>query len=1705
MSKACSVIAPSLIQEIKDAGKNFLETRQIPGITSLEEVFDDQSIRSIINSDLDENGELKSSSYYAAKLKERLSTIKYNREHAIPVINRKAGLLGKHTAETLYITKGIAGNPTFFDSNWKPLNFQYNTVRKVRLLAKAALKNGNASWVQLNEGTRYVVLFTGDIIDYNNGTLVDLGEMSTEMYTEILNKSNINFINNRQNQDKTFEENTKEEANTEDVDIVNIQEVQGKKRYAINYTKNGKTLQYTIEGDRIYNKENKEVYKNASVDRNKILAKLSVLQKRAQMVTFKDNKYIVSDKGNILNIATGKLVSKDNKDYYSIKTLYTKSQKTEQQITTEEEQRKEVFNSKLKAAVEALSSQIFRDKKTNPFISKLNTSSVTELEGVSRLQTDYFSERYINFRVQNIASLFSDFVDQEIETSNYKGDRGDWIAKHCTEIIEKIYNKFATFEIDNFEEYDAEDQQYLVEEYRKVKDNFKELLSRALDRINFIEKTKLEIVDYKFKESKDAIDNNTQIDSENEKQEDGETEDDVKDGWMIKARSEDPRATLSVVSRRILSNIKVVNKEELDENGNPTYSMDDLGNPIYEDVERCHTVLLLAMQNCTTSDKFIETLTKANIKYPWVKQILEAIEEDNNKEFPTVAASLYADLQQEYLNFYIIRGQKFKRVNQAPATEYLVKEWNRIFNTSNIYSNYSIYNNNQEYNTKNISRALDLVEKLSNFPKEAQYQEDVYRTTIEAHLGEIKEVLNSLGIAITEDELSTIFIDNEDFEAVKSDYIKLTKILSSILTDLNNFEGGIPRGFNFIEFEKNRFQNLANLLNILPENANMITYYEAGEQRYSFAKLSYFGKMMKELKNPNKEELRNYLETNFGKYKQYFANGTYQNLILNILNSDNENNTNDLTSTNTLKNQLERIILLHKDGKDIKELDSEEYAEASMRMFINSYYDGKGYDNQFTVIPIPILADAASYEYLRLPNIVNSDYFKNNSQYNDENGNYDYKKAAVSILADKAMLEVNRMRLVTKRLASYNLYTQYIKLLEEGNQQEAQAIYDSVDGNFVESKIQNFDGSRGLQFCYFPFLNRLLKENVFDLNSENAVIRNYIEKEIDTYLKDESAKFNDVFKKFYVPDSLAKKYSREELNNQFFYNFSVWETEIIHLLAGDPAFVSNTKDFYKRIKEIYAATQRVNTPAILEMINKRRRKEGKSEITSTTRKYMSAKDIEYPSEIKEITTHIFDTAVKEGRMTKLERDFLVSQYSHKVNATDGQTIISINGMRKVLTGSGKYTENIAKALDDLENNVVSFESVNTVFQAIKSFVRTDISIDSNIEDYGEIKVPVQQKHAEALMPSALLAIANTGTIKPPIIEALNTFMKKYDIDDLSFSSAIKRGGIADIDLNPAIQQETSADDILDTLENYLQNDNIIKEHSWEDYGIITATPEHGEESTLGSQSMKEITANLPNDITCEVSGVKLNKAGVTTLIDALLVGAQVSATDNMLQILKNNASLSQFLLKEMSASDRYNEEDRKAVTLNAEGDFTVPLTDATQRDRISALILSKFKKSVIKRETAGSVAVQISSVGFNNELQVRFKTSDGELLPTKREWLKKNPLKTEKDWKTFIESQDVSIAHYEVYLPAYAQELLSKQFADKYGNVDINKVPSEALKAIGLRIPTEAKYSMQPMVIKGFLPKSFGQSIMLPGDITMICGSDYDIKLYWYRSKNKLC
>lgn len=339
----------------------------------------------------------------------------------------------------------------------------------------------------------------------------------------------------------------------------------------------------------------------------------------------------------------------------------------------------------------------------------------------------------------------------------------------------------------------------------------------------------------------------------------------------------------------------------------------------------------------------------------------------------------------------------------------------------------------------------------------------------------------------------------------------------------------------------------------------------------------------------------------------------------------------------------------------------------------------------------------------------------------------------------------------------------------------------------------------------------------------------------------------------------------------------------------------------------------------------------------------------------------------------------------------------------------------------------------------------------------------------------------------------------------------------------------------------------VHELPFEDYCLQQEVPEHfkNHEQVHGSQLRYIVVSELAtkdsfgNDATYEVEGRKVSadefkaeyEQTIADNIEDSISELESTLGLNSTSTKDRNIALSKILQREILSSPRYGVDLLQACSVDENGRFRIPLGDPIQSKRVEQLINSIIKNRVNKQEIAGGPVVQVTNFGTSRELNIRFKDKNGGLLKTRAEY-EKNPIKKElsqadkfnakykglkvsestMSYEDYIKENQGGIAYFEVFAPIYANSLFS-QFADKNGNISIEALEAldpDLLKMIGYRIPTEAKYSMAPLKIVGFLPREAGDGIMLPSDITLLTGSDFDVdKEYLMRkdygiSRNKI-
>lgn len=622
-------------------------------------------------------------------------------------------------------------------------------------------------------------------------------------------------------------------------------------------------------------------------------------------------------------------------------------------------------------------------------------------------------------------------------------------------------------------------------------------------------------------------------------------------------------------------------------------------------------------------------------------------------------------------------------------------------------------------------------------------------------------------------------------------------------------------------------------------------------------------------------------------------------------------------------------------------------------------------------------------------------------------------------------------------------------------------------------------------------------------------------------------------------------------------NYKYASINIQMLTITDPSFFKNTVDMQKRLGyQLHGAGRHLNAEAIDPATGER--------VSDGKYRTVVIKDFITPANSYFAVEHIFNeiekSIDKSDKETIAGFERLKKAYE-EVNWTDGQSYVCPTSYRKImLMGGGEWTEHDEYVYNHLDN--LSVSDVLRGWQPLKPLVSAGEMRDMHNTVLPKMRVPVQFKNsAYVLMSIGLLANA-TGVSNQ--LNALMNFMeetasnnKGAGIDVIQFDSAVKVGLSGIVDVNNMSGEDTIAKlkerCILNDTKEY--NPTYVRTVGFDTFMIQQDNPEHfsDHEQAMGSQVTVLAVSDLPNDATVIVDGKEMNGEDVKTEYWNLLAEIVGDAYESVIKEFHlntqnkymRNLALSEFLQREaitiediFNASLGYDNE-----TYNITKDFNIPLSDPTQHKVISR-VYSIIKKALFKKMIPGGPVVQVTNFGTNKNLQIVFKDANGNELKSAEElydelkfghgykWTYQEVMdkgiayyKTHKgkdikeENKTDIvkafdtlkaEYQKIiknatGISHFECYCTPYSERLYNSTFYDEEtGTFDIdamNEHNPKLLEMLGYRIPTESKYSIMPLKIVGFLPKSAGEGIMLPQEITLLSGSDFDIdKMYCMRN-----
>lgn len=1197
-------------------------------------------------------------------------------------------------------------------------------------------------------------------------------------------------------------------------------------------------------------------------------------------------------------------------------------------------------------------------------------------------------------------------------------------------------------------------------DFQRVDDNWETLLEEALDILKVTDN-----LDY-YGDYTD-INYDTPIDDESGDfyDDDSLKEEAYKDNWMEKARFVDQRDSLSQKVRKILWTTP-----KIDRNGNPEYGF--LGFPRYLQSDYVHSTLLQELGQARNAEHFWELLNNLAKRKKWVQPIVDRLNRDEEAK-----SQFYQNFRKEFMPYWIqvqkeIKGDigetigvitQTKRVNKVPGISHMLDEWRDNYEEGSALDEYSIYSEGQQINLDNVDKAIAYLADLQN-----NYPDDVEEwLDSDENLNKVMRVLHMAGIS-AEPEVVRDTLKGEDFEDGTQRLDKVYQQLSYIFTGIKEgkLKQSVQNGVLVYDDLLNEFDSaytiIARIFDSIPEDSILSSFREMGKSYQSYSAPSYLGKLINNLKNigGTAESLARFYQEQFGQYRWFYDNSGWRNSWLR-----------QLFSSKNKRDLLERKIVMHSGKLEFNDWGNAEYARA----MIAEYYSTMDADSAWYYIPL--LADAESAEFIKFTRY-------NNSSETDESGKpIPYERLVLRDLEDVVRQEYDRIMLVRHREGKVNPIANFD--ITRDNKGNEKGIIKDSEGNIISRNSGN-------EFKFFPTLNTYKVDGRLFIDVLGEKIRRN-DPDVSSFIQ---SALNDIMEQGFtdfmatmheqgtdaVVNGTSKYFQvREadlaELFRNFYWNNTLAQSQIIQLTTTDLAYYKDMKDFQKRFKEIYAQTLKLNTEATFHG----------EKVGSPFGKSLYLKDSIIVAPSKEALEQMLDGRVETGELSEMDKDAILHHFD-KVNVADAQAYRSLKSYRKVLVMAGRWTDEMEEALKRLESNTWTMADFNIIWQALKPFMYSQSARPSGVAEWGDIKVPIQYKNSEFLL------LAMYSTITGPISEsnklkAINDFMVENDIDVVMFESAVKVGNQAPVDLSK-VEDYESIKNLLNSIirnEDGLINREVVHEFDYEDYGIQVETPEHmiDKYQLFGTQIRKLITSDISDDARISIGGSKpLTKNEWWTMYNALITANVVDSYNEASKEFSTIEHIAEIIQRELKGNTRYSDEIRKACELievtnpltgETEKQFNLPLYDPVQSERVQHLLNSIIKKKVTKQMIKGGTGIQVSAYGLTDKLKIVWEGK----------------------------GKNRRMKYMECYLPAYSRQFFEPLMTYKtvngqqVGELDINRLPEELRKIIGYRIPTEDKYSMAPLYIKGFLPPQNGSMIMLPAEITTLTGSDFDIDKFY--------
>ncbi len=1302
---------------------------------------------------------------------------------------------------------------------------------------------------------------------------------------------------------------------------------------------------------------------------------------------------------------------------------------------------------------------------------------ITELQENPELAKTIYGDRFKN----------EDGTDKDFASMS----RADVVrAIGVNNIIEMCRQKFSP-ENNDFDDFDT------IDKATAITDNWQAIMLLAQD--SFLNLEDFSIVsssDGKTNEiNEDLLGDADNFNESNDQSNVEEIEGNLQEHWQIESRCQDVLGTMSQMVKRALLKCYI-----LDKDGNNVQSEFGINERI--NVREATNSILRWTQGSLNLADMVSKLQEKQEDNPWVKQLVDRLSDTTGKE-TDFQGQFYGTFCKHFQPYSVVIEEdgKYKSipVNENPAlseamtqvtTQYKIGE-HPLFTTEGI--------NKRAF--EELRNSFDSLEKFKHTGYDLS--KEIYKDEASNTLGYIS---NLLGYYVTPDMVKR-GLTNDSFRKMYSALYYITKALENNLGNTSyepfKFKAKDSINGNLKEFLKPITEQL--------EDVAVSAFYDSGKMYQSYVTPSYMSKLMQKFSQKG-ESFDTFIMEEYGNYS-WFHEGTdiergWKNSWLRALATDSK-------AREIFKHKVQLNFNKHNYMKNMNDM------EYTLSLF-TEYFSESANLKQSRVpawFRVPMLSNKPSSEFIRF--------------YSERGVNY--KETITDGMMNIFNQELSRIQTVLMRNLDVK-DPRFIKNFDKNGRKFCflDFMNDYLTGDKKNSELGKLlnDKVNGKKIDETK-LYKLANKAIFDTMNNRA--KSIVEEWINSGLMEGAKKITGI--------GTTEEEIKSNLEN-FVWNDTFAAMNIMELTITDIAYYKNAEDLQKRLAQIHAPGIRGNVNATDY--------EGRAVTDGKERTFYLTDWDDFISNVIENVSIVFDrkiTEAPESQKASLRalKESLVGENGayRNINVADAQGYSSPTSYRKKALIFGKWSKKAEDIYQKLRKGDYNYNDLSVAFQPLKPFVYGQIEKSSGVKNspLDKLKVPVQNKNSEYLLIMADAILQNEHTGRPNLLRAIYEVMEEshYDengnykangIDTVQFESTVKSGLMGRINLNKYVNDANGEDKakavmracIYETTSKTVQevnpktgeledvvvnsrtgkyNQTYVHELSFEDYCLQQEVPEHfkNHAQVHGSQLRYIVVSELAtkdsfgNDVTYEVEGRKLSASDFKAEYEQTVADSIENSISELSSTLgldnynakDRNIALSKILQREILSSPRYGVDLLQACSVDENGRFRIPLGDPIQSKRVEQLINSIIKNRVNKQEIAGGPVVQVTNFGTSRELNIRFKDKNGNLLKTRKEFKG-----TDEEFKQYLKDNQGGIAYFEVFAPIYANNLFN-QFADKNGNISIEAIETldpDLLKMIGYRIPTEAKYSMAPLKIVGFLPREAGDGIMLPNDITLLTGSD---------------